>query len=333
MCVAKIKEHVDYPRKNYSFWKWQCSACRHLNKFSPSQKTYALAKTLCEKFMPLVKQIDTMEQTAHIQQTLEVISFLTLGGLVIFQLLHYIVASWRFWENSNYRYLRTASVGLFWLFYGIFFVATVTNIGSYVDAIPYVLAGLYTPSILALLLLLFSTKFRNFVDQVSLKWSIQSVEGPARMIVGIIFLFWFFAGRLPGIVAWVAGPGDWIAGFISFYAVKRLLVFSKTADLHNDHWSITDFRKNMDNDKIQANLPVLRRNLWIAIAFVAFGIFDFIAAPASTAISIANGTVPEEMGRLPLTLIPLVLVPQVLLLEIFAMRQLLGLRKILARAS
>jgi len=276
------------------------------------------------------KKLQLMENSAHIQQTLEIISFLTLGGLVVFQLLHYILASWRFWENKKYRLGRTALVGMFWIGYGLFFVLTVTRIDSYVDAIPFVLAGLYTPSLLAILLLIFSKKFRAFVDQISLKWSIESVEGPARMIVGIIFLFWFFAGRLPGVVAWVAGPGDWIAGFISFYAVRRLQLFAKTAGVKNEHWSISDLRKQDFLAKLKANKTDLRRNLWIAIAFVAFGIFDFIAAPASTAVSIMLGNVPEEMGRLPLTLIPLVLVPQVLLLEIFAMRQLLGLRKMLS---
>jgi len=71
----------------------------------------------------------------------------------------------------------------------------------------------------------------------------------------------------------------------------------------------------------------MKRNLTIAILFVAFGILDFILAPASTAVSIFLGNIPEEMGRIPLTFIPLVLVPQVLLLEIFAMRQLFKLHQ------
>ena len=80
-------------------------------------------------------------------------------------------------------------------------------------------------------------------------------------------------------------------------------------------------------------LPIdkLNRNLNISIAFVAFGILDFVLAPVSTAISIVNGTVPEEMGRIPLTLIPLVLVPQVLLLEVFAMHQLIGLKRFIGK--
>jgi len=270
-----------------------------------------------------------MNNQESIQLTLEYLSIIILGGLIVFQLSHFTIASWKFWKNNTFRLAITIFVAIFWIVYGTYFVTTVTNINSYVDAIPYVLCGLYLPSIICLLLLAVSKKFRRFVDRTSLRWTIQSVEGPARMIVGVIFLFWFFAGRLPGIVAWVAGPGDWIAGFIAFYAVKRLQVFKKTTGLTSKHWSITDFKNNLSKQNLNLQIIKLNKNLNIAIAFVAFGILDFILAPASTAISILNGNVPEEMGRIPLTLIPLVLVPQVLLLEIFAMHQLIGLKKII----
>jgi len=272
-----------------------------------------------------------MNNQENIQLTLEYISILTLGGLVLFQLTHFTLASWKFLQNDKYRFFKTFLVPLFWIIYGSYFVTTVVNLNSYTESIPFVLCGLYLPSITAIILLGISKKFRNFVDQTSLRWTIQSVEGPARMIVGIIFLFWFFAGRLPGIVAWVAGPGDWIAGFIAFYAVKRLRIFKKTAGLTSKHWSIEDFKNNLNKKNLNLKIAKMNKNLNIATAFVAFGILDFILAPASTAISILNGNVPEEMGRIPLTLIPLVLVPQVLLLEIFAMRQLIGLKKIIKK--
>ncbi|RMB56038.1 hypothetical protein EAX61_16270 [Dokdonia sinensis] len=270
-----------------------------------------------------------MNDQENIQLTLEYLSIIILGGLIIFQLSHFTVAGWKFWKNDKFRIAKTIFVAIFWIVYGTYFVITVTNINSYADAVPYVLCGLYLPSLICLILIGVSKKFRKFIDQTSLRWTIQSVEGPARMIVGIIFLFWFFAGRLPGIVAWVAGPGDWIAGFIAFYAVKRLRIFKKTAGLTSKHWSIDDFKNNLSKQNLNLQIAKMNKNLNIAIAFVAFGILDFILAPASTAISILNGNVPEEMGRIPLTLIPLVLVPQVLLLEIFAMRQLIGLKKMI----
>jgi len=153
------------------------------------------------------------------------------------------------------------------------------------------------------------------------------------MIVGVLFLFWYFAGQLPGVVAWIAGPGDWIAGFISFFAVSKLKLFSNIAKIKNEDWSVSDWKtKNLQLTSTK-QIQRLKRHLWIAIGLVAFGILDFILAPASTAISIAMGSVPEEMGRIPLTLIPLVLVPQVLLLEIFAMRQLFQLHKFLKRPN
>jgi len=272
-----------------------------------------------------------MNADLSIPSVLETLSLIVLSGLVLFQWLHFVLAGWSFWRHSRYRLRNTAAVGLFWIAYGLFFVGTVTRIDSYVDAIPWVLAGLYTPSVLALLLFAFSGSFRRFGDRLSLRWTIQSVEGPARMIVGVFFLFWYFAGQLPGVVAWVAGPGDWIAGFISFYAVGHLLAFSDWAGIRNPHWSLADFRTQSPGKLTARQWTRLHRKLWIAIAFVAFGILDFIAAPASTAVSIALGEVPEEMGRLPLTLIPLVLVPQVLLLEVFALRQLLGLKRYLKR--
>ncbi|NHF61430.1 hypothetical protein FK220_018905 [Flavobacteriaceae bacterium TP-CH-4] len=270
-----------------------------------------------------------MTDEKTIQLTLEYLSFAVLGALVLFQLLHFVMAGWRFWKESPWRIVRTLAVGAFWVFYGLFFVITVTGIPSYKEAVPYVLCGLYAPSLLAIVLLILSQKFRKFVDRMSLRWTIQSVEGPARMIVGILFLFWFFAGRLPGVVAWVAGPGDWIAGFIAFHAVRRLHIFKDVAGIGNQHWSISDFRKGIQGKSFSPYKDRMKRHLNLAIAFVGFGILDFILAPASTALSIMLGEVPEEMGRLPLTLIPLVLVPQVLLLEVFAMHQLIGFKRLL----
>ncbi|WP_430909304.1 hypothetical protein [Maribacter sp. 2-571] len=256
-------------------------------------------------------------------------SLLILGTLVLFQLTHYTVASWKFFKNSKGRFLKTASVTLFWIVYGVVFVSSVTAIPSYVNAVPYVLCGLYLPSVIAIVLLLVSQKFRTFTERMSLRWMIQSVAGPARMIVGMLFLVWFFAERLPGVVAWIAGPGDWISGFIAFFAVGYLTIFQKTAGLSDKHWSLTSFRKATAEKPFSRNKKILVRNLHIAIILVGFGILDFILAPASTAVSIALGEIPEAMGKLPLTLIPLVLVPQVLVLEVLAMHQLIGLKRML----
>ncbi|MEL6253262.1 MAG: hypothetical protein AAFR87_14725 [Bacteroidota bacterium] len=274
-----------------------------------------------------------MSDSNQIQWVLEGISFATLGGLAIFQYLHFVIASWRFWEGNKNRILYTALIALYWIAHGSFFLSYVPNIASYEKSVPYILLALYSPSIFALIGFAISPTFRRFSDQISLPWAIASVEGPARMIVGVLFLFWYFAGRLPGVVAWIAGPGDWIAGFISFYAVAHLSIFSKKAGISKKDWSLADLQaSNLFSGK-SLDLSKMKRKLNLAILMVAFGILDFFAAPISTQISVFWDNPPQEMGLLPLGIIPMLLVPQVLLLEVFAMRQMLVLKKQLNKMS
>lgn len=256
-----------------------------------------------------------MDNAAQIQQVLVAVSFVALGSLVIFQYLHYTIAAWRHWANHPNRRLLTGLVAVWWAGYGLFFLTAVPSFTSYVDALPLVLAGLYTPTVLALLGFASSPRFRAFVDRLSLRWLIESVEGPARVIVGVIFLFWYFAGDLPAVVAWVAGPGDILAGLLAFYAMRQLTPVANAADIKRPHWSITDALTRLEQP------TRFRSHVWAAAGLVGFGVLDFIAAPASTAVSIAWGTVPEAMGDLPLAMIPLLLVPQVLVLEVLALRQ------------
>lgn len=262
---------------------------------------------------------------AEIQAVLFAVSMLALGGLAVFQYLHYIIAAWRYWRNSPDRVFWTTSVALSWAIFGAVALGFRLTEPSYVAGLPITLTALYAPSVVAIMALLISPKFRAFADSLSLRWMIFGFAGPARMIVGVIFLLWYFAGRLPAIVAWIAGPGDWISGFITIWAISYLGRLAEHASIGEKDWSARDLQERMPKVSDPILERRLRRSVWIALACVIFGIADFLAAPASTAISIAWGEVPEEMGRLPLALIPHLLVPQVLVLEVLALRQLIKL--------
>ncbi len=259
-----------------------------------------------------------MDASPQTQQMLLITSFVVLVLLAIYQYTHYVIAAWRYRGTAINRPLLVGLVAVGWIAYGAFFLSVVPAIGSYTEAIPLVLAGLYTPTVLALVGFVVSKRFRAFVDTLSLRWLIASVEGPARIIVGVIFLFWYFAGALPAVVAWVAGPGDILAGLFAIYALRYLEPLAEAADVQEKHWSILDFLRRLPVDVDPAQF---QRQIGIVVGLVLFGILDFIAAPASTAVSIALGEVPEAMGMLPLAFIPLLLVPQVLVLEVLAMRQ------------
>lgn len=261
---------------------------------------------------PLYKNT-AMDNAEQIQVVLENVTFVALGSLVVYQYLHYVVGGWRFWAGNPKRVLLTSFVAIGWAAYGFFFLTYVPSFSSFVDALPFELIALYAPTVLALIGFAVSARFRSFADRMSLRWTVWSVEGPARMIVGVFFLFWYFAGRLPGVVAWVAGPGDWISGFIALFAVRQLTPIAESVGIADPHWSASEYLSRRRADDARAGLPrAFQRNLLIAVSFVAFGIFDFLAAPASTAVSVAQGVVPQEMGQLPLASIPLLLVPQVI---------------------
>ena len=160
------------------------------------------------------------------------------------------------------------------------------------------------------------------------------MEAWQRIMVGNIFIYWYFNQRLTAIFAWIAGPGDIIAGILSYYAVMRLSIFQEITGLQDEHWSINDLKKTSKFDK-ENNLNIdidtikkLKYNLRIATWFVWFGIFDFIAAPASTGVGIAIGTPADQVANVPLAFVPLFLVPTALVCEVIAMRQLIQLKKI-----
>ena len=81
----------------------------------------------------------------------------------------------------------------------------------------------------------YSSKFCQIIDNISLKFAIQTMEASQRIIVGTIFLFWYFNNRLQAIFAWIAGPGDIISGILAFYAIQRLNIFKQIIGLKNEH--------------------------------------------------------------------------------------------------
>lgn len=263
-------------------------------------------------------------------EVVSTVSFFILGGLIAFQSIHYLIGALRFWRDHPRKLIYTCLLMLFWVAQGLFFLTYVPSLDSYVKAAPLVVTALNLPPLLILLALMVSSSARKTVDRVSLKWSIASVEGPARIIAGMTFIVWFFAGMLPGYFAWVAGPGDMIAGVVAFVAVAHLRHLSTAVEIQQQHWSATDFLQAVPQNLTSQKKQDLQRHLFMAISLVAFGILDFILAPASSGWSIIMGKVPPEaLGQLPLGFIPMILVPQVFALEIIAMRQLLVMRKTL----
>lgn len=249
-------------------------------------------------------------------------STIILFGLVLFQFGHYVIGAGRFWKNSPHRFRNTILVAGYWMAHGLFFVSIVLSIDAYEAAVPWIILGLYSPTLLTLLGIRFSRRFKGLADTIPLKWAVADVEGPARIIVGSIFIVWFFAGELPGVFAWVAGPGDIISGILALYAVRKLKPIAKMMGIETNTLSHQNFEVSLigKGNSIQALKEARKNTLWV-IAILIFGIVDFIAAPLSSEISIILGKSPEALGQIPLTLVPLVLVPQVLLLEVLALRQ------------
>jgi hypothetical protein len=267
-----------------------------------------------------------------IQEVIRIISLYILGGLVVFQSLHYFFGGLRFWKDHPRKYFYTACVMAFWAIHGALYLTLVPTLDSYIQAAPFVVLALYTPPLLVLAAILFSARFRNTCDRVSLRWAIQSVEGPARIIAGTVFIIWFFGGMLPGYFAWIAGPGDIIAGAISFWAVHRLKHVSEHLGVSDKHWSAGHLVERVPIVIDSQQKQIFNRHIVFAMILVGFGILDFILAPASSGWSVIMGQVPNALGQIPLGLIPMLLVPQVFVLEIIAMRQLILIRRTLSNA-
>jgi hypothetical protein len=104
-------------------------------------------------------------------------------------------------SDKNYM---TLLVVLYWLFVHPMLLWVVeTQFTSYLDSNPIVISALNLPSVLSVALLTTSSKFRAFVNKLSLRFSIEYVEAVGRIIVGLIFLAWCHQGCLPGYFAWV----------------------------------------------------------------------------------------------------------------------------------
>ena len=274
-------------------------------------------------------QIMTKQEDSEL--VLDIISWICLGGMIIYQYGYFIYYFQYMYPNK--RTLLTAIVAIYWLCQFFAFPAPVifTN-NAYDQPIYIVLLALYLPTIIVLIGMKISTSFCEILDNISLRWSIKNMEAWQRIMVGNIFIYWYFNQRLTAIFAWIAGPGDIIAGVLSYYAVMRLAVFQEVTSLENEHWSINDIKKKWNSNEIKIDENMIKRlryNLRIATWFVWFGILDFIAAPASVRIGQMIGTPPEEISNAPLTFVPLFLVPTALVCEVIAMRQLLQLKKLL----
>lgn len=259
-----------------------------------------------------------------IDDQLHTITLLVLLALAAHQTWQYA----RVLPRSLGRPPRTGLlVAAAWVLYGTVNVATVTRASSYADAVGAVLLGLYVPALLAVVALAVSPAARARADRLPLRWLVATVQGWPRMVVGVVFLLWWAAGLLPAVVAWVAGPGDWIAGWAARREVRRLTPLARDAGIEHDDWTVAQLRRappGATSGAVRAH----RTAVVVVLGVVAFGVADFVAAPASTAVAIALGDVPEAMGALPLALVPLLLVPQVLLLDVLAIHQLLELRRL-----
>ncbi len=115
-------------------------------------------------------------------------SLCVLGALVIFQSLHYFIGALSFWKTHPRRVVYTAAVMSYWIIHGVYFLTYVATLDSYIQAAPFVVLALNLPPILIITGIIFSDRVRNTVDRVSLRWAIQSVEGPARIIAGTILM-------------------------------------------------------------------------------------------------------------------------------------------------
>lgn len=252
---------------------------------------------------------------------MELTTMALMMALMVFQTGSFIIAAARYFRR---HWLAILGVLAYWGAHALLFLGALSDHASYQDGVGWVVLALYSPSILSLLALAISRRARGLVDGMSLQWLIASVEGPARIIVGTTFLLWWAAGALPGAFAWVAGPGDILAGVFAFLAMWVLRPLARQADLKGRHFSALELERRWQARGMIPHDARWRINL--AIALVLFGVLDFLAAPAASGLAIALGTPPEAMGQLPLAIVPRFLVPQVLLLEVFALRQLFVLR-------
>ena len=262
---------------------------------------------------------------------LEIVSYVILVGLTAFVFVEYVVGSWRVFEKQRNRVLLTCIVGGFWIAQGAVFLSVVPALK--IINIPFVVLGLFLPPTVVLVLLLVSPLARRLSDDMSLRWTISTVESVPRIIVGTLFIVWFFLGRLPPIFAWVAGPGDIISGVFAIIAVFQLKGVAEYFGITSRHWSPNDIMNNKSVVVHEKDVPQLVKRINMAIWLVGFGIADFFAAPISAGITFGLGNPALPMSKRPMGFIPMWLVPAAFAMEVVAIRQLVVLKRFIRNAA
>lgn len=256
---------------------------------------------------------------------LDIASYVILCGLAVYIWLLYVVGSWNLWKDNPRRLLLTVLVGGYWIAQGAFFLSLVPALQ--IQVIGFVAFALFLPPTAVFIALLTSDAARHTADRVSLKWAIETVEGPARIIVGTLFIVWFFLDRLPPIFAWIAGPGDIISGVLAIIAVHLLKPVAKYVEIERSHWSAKDVIDALPKSIPPEDAKMLLNRINIALAFVAIGIADFFAAPASAGVTFAVGAPATALSKRPLGFVPMLLVPMAFAMEVVAVRQLRVLKR------
>lgn len=273
------------------------------------------------------------QQAMVIQDVLYYLTSATIAGLIVYQTSQVTaevrrVSSER--SGQSWGHFAGGISLLYQIFHAIYFPSLMHGKATYFDGLPNLLTSFYGPSIVAVVLLGLSSTFRNYVESMSLPVLVVTVAAWCRMIVGVFFLFWYFAGRLPALFAFIAGPGDWISGFLAIVAMRKLQALPLAVGLHSPGdsplkvWSTESFLEKFRKATLtRSQLESLQQAVRVATAYVLVGVADFLAAPGSTVVLILGyGILPEEMGLWPLTAVPNFLVPELLLLEMLALRQL-----------
>lgn len=262
---------------------------------------------------------------------LDSVSYVILCGIAAYIWIQYVLGSWILWAESPKRLLFTCLVSLYWIAQGVFFLSLVPALQ--INQIGFVAFALFLPPTAVCIALLTSDAARRSADRISLKWAIETVEGPARIVVGILFIVWFFLGKLPPIFTWVAGPGDIIGGVLAIIAVYLLKPVANYVKIERNHWSAKDVVDALPKYIPPEDARMLLNRVNIALAFVAVGIADFFAAPASAAISFIVGSPATALSKRPLGFVPMLLVPMAFAMEVVAVRQLRQLKRLISEAA
>lgn len=247
---------------------------------------------------------------------LDIVSYVILDGFAAYMWQQYFIGSWNLWAESPRRLLFISLMGAYWIAHGVVFLSLVPALQ--IQVIGLVVLALLGPPTAVFIALLTSGAARRTADRISLKWAIETVEAGARIIVGVLFVVWFFLDRLPPIFAWVAGIGDIISGILAIIAVNLFKPVAKYVGIEKNHWSVKDLVDALPNYIPPEDAKMLLRRINIALAFVAVGIADFFAAPDSAAVYFIFGDPATALSKRALGFVPMLLVPMCFAMEVVA---------------